>query len=122
MGFEEYFGLGILQPMIEEDEQLSFGLAIGEEQTDAQAASGVVNTCHQDLLEPNKATLQEIGRLEEHRVSSQMSGDILEMVVHPSLGRPIDEVRANAQIAGRAARHSESNPLNEYIDRACSIA
>lgn len=37
------------------------------------------------MLEHDKAALQEIGKLEEHKDSSQMSGDILELEVHPSM-------------------------------------
>lgn len=112
---------GRLVPHVElmmEDEQLPFGPAIGEEKTDAQAACTVVDTCHQEVLEPNKETLQEIGRLEEHIDSSQMSGDILEMLVHPSMGLPIDEVQIGAVAASRVV-YIGRNPLEEYIYRAC---
>jgi len=43
------------------------------------------------------------------------------MVVHPSLRRPTNEVRVDAQATHRAAVLSGSNPLQEYIDRACNI-
>lgn len=42
------------------------------------------------------------------------------MVVHPSLDQPTDEVRVDAKGVGRVVGLSGSNPLQEYIDRACS--
>lgn len=65
--------------------------------------------------------LQEDVRLEEHGVSSQMMEDLLEIVKHPSLGLPIDEVQIEAMEGSKAAIFPSSNPLQEYIDRVCSI-
>lgn len=58
--------------------------------------------------------------MEEHEVSSQMSEDILEVVVHPFVGLPIDEVQIAVVAASKTATFSGSNPLQGYIDRACS--
>lgn len=46
----------------------------------------------------------------------------MEMVGHPSLGRPIDEVQIGAVAANRAVIFLGRNPLKEYIDRACSTS
>lgn len=62
------------------------------------------------MLDIDRVVLQEASRQQE----------LLEMVVHPSLGQPTDEVRVVAQAASRAAGLSVSSPLQEYIDRTCS--
>ena len=62
-----------VEPMIEEDEQPSFGSTIDEEQIDAQTTNRVIlfaDTCHQEMLEPDMIDLQEVVRLEELGVSN----------------------------------------------------
>jgi len=76
-----------------------------------------IDTCPQEMLEHDKTIWQEIGGLEERGVSYQAR----EMVVHPSLGLPIDEVQTGVAAASRAATFSGKSPLQEYIDRTCSI-
>lgn len=49
-----------------------------------------------------------------------MREDLLEMVVHSSLGLPIDEVQIGAVVANRAAAFPGNIPLQESIDRACN--
>lgn len=41
--------------------------------------------------------------------------------MHPSLGLPIDEVQIDAVVANKAATYIGTNPLQEFLDRACSI-
>jgi len=48
-----------------------------------------------------------------------MSGDILEMVVHPSMGLPIDEAQIGAVAASRVAVYTGGTPPEEYMYRAC---
>ena len=79
------------------------------------------DTCPQEVRGFNEIDLHEVGRLKEHGVLSQMGVDIFDMVAHPSLDRPTDEVQVLAQTAGRATVLSGSNPLQEYMDRDCSI-
>lgn len=101
-----------VEPMIE-DEQTPLGPAIGVEQTDVQAVSREVafaNTRPQETLEIDRIVWQEDSRRQE----------LLKMVVHPSLGRTIDAVPADAWAVGRVVIHFENNPYQEYIDRACS--
>lgn len=111
-----------IEPMIEKDEQLFFGPIIGKEQTKAQISSRVVvlaNTVHQEVLEPDRIVLQKVGTLEKRGVSGQMQ-DCLEMMVHSSLGLPIDELQTSVMEASRAAVLLGNSPLQEYIDKACS--
>lgn len=42
------------------------------------------------------------------------------MVVHPSLGLPIDEVQTHIVVASKVATYSGSIPLQEFINRACN--
>jgi len=96
-----------------EDEQTPLGPIIEVEQIDVQATSSEVvfaDICRQEVLEIDNVVLQEASRRQE-----------LDMVVHPSLGLPIEEVQTNIVAASKAAIYSGSNPLQEFIDRACNI-
>lgn len=104
-----------VEPLVEEDEKPSFGPTIDEEQTYAQIANKVVvlaDTCHQEVLESDRLFWQGVGRIEE----------MLEMVMHPSLGLPIDEVKIGAVAASRAIIFPRHNPLQEYINRTCGTS
>lgn len=78
--------LGVhIEPVMEEDLQPPLGLAIDEVQTYVQIVGRVTvftDTCPQDILGIDRVVLPEDSRRQV----------LLEMVVHPSLGRPIDEV------------------------------
>jgi len=64
------------------------------------------------VLEPNRAALQEVGKLEERGVSCRTR----ELMVHPYLDLPIiDAIAASGTVV-----FPGSNPLQEYIVRACS--
>lgn len=99
-----------VEPMLEEDEQP----IIDEEAV-------FTTTCHQEVLELDRIDLQDVCRLEERGVFSQMRENPFEMMVHSSFGQPTDEVSVDALVAGRATVLSGSSPLQEYIDKACSI-
>ena len=51
-----------------------------------------------------------------------MREDFLEMVVHPSLGPPIDDTQIGAVAANRAVVFLGCNHLQDNIDRACSTS
>ena len=53
-------------------------------------------------------------------LGSAMEEEMLEMVVHPYLGQPIDEVSVDAYTVSRTAVLSRSNTFQEYIYGACS--
>lgn len=107
-----------VESMIEEDEQSSFAPGIDEEQTNAQTTSRVVvfaGTCRQGVLESDRIVLQEVGRLEKHGDPCQMR----EMVVHSSLGLPIDELQTDATTTNKVATFLGNNPPQGYIGKAC---
>lgn len=61
------------EPMMEDDEPLSFGPAIDEEQADIRTTRRVAvfsNTCPHEVRVLDGIALHEVGRLEEHGVSS----------------------------------------------------
>jgi len=81
--------------MMEEDRQPPLGSAIDEEQTNVQIGNGVVvlaDTCSQEVLEVDRVVLREASIWQGHGVIDQRREELLEMVVHPSLGQPTDEV------------------------------
>ena len=53
------------------------------------------DTCPQEMLEYDRIVWYAIGGLEECGVSYQAK----EMIVHPSLGLPIDEVQTDVVVA-----------------------
>lgn len=58
-----------VDPMMEEDDQLSFGPSIGEKKKYSQTTNMVVilvDTYCQEVLELDRIVLQEVGKLEEH--------------------------------------------------------
>lgn len=82
------------EPVLGEDEQQYFGPAICEEWIDIQTASEVVvfvDTCW-EMLDLDRVVLQETSRCEEHGVSDQRREELLEIVVHPSLGLSINDM------------------------------
>ena len=78
------------------DVRLTLGSTIEEEQTNARASSmvTVVSDTHpQDMLEVDGIVLWEASRQQEYDISDHEREELLEMVEHPSLGRPTDEVQ-----------------------------
>lgn len=73
------------------------------------------------MLGSNRTILQVMSRPEEYGAFRQMREDLLEMVIHPSLGLPTDEAPIGAMVANKAKVFPGNNPLQEYIDRACNI-
>lgn len=65
--------------------------------------------------------LQVTSGLMEHGVYGQMREALLEIVVPPYLGLPIDEVQVDTVVARKSAVFIGGSPLQEYIDNACNM-
>lgn len=72
-------------------------------------------------LRPDKTILQMMSGLVEHGVSNQMRETHLKIVAHPSFGLPTNEVQVDVVAASKAVVFLCHNPLQEYIDKVCSM-
>lgn len=109
-----------VEPVMMEGEQLPLALVIDGDQIEVQTIGRVTvfaDTCPQGMLEYDRTVWQEIGGLEECGASYQSR----EVAVHTSLGLPIDEVQIDVVGARQATIFLGCNPLQDYIDRACSM-
>lgn len=99
-----------IEPMMEEEEKTPLGPTIGGEQA-ATREVVFADIGHQEVLELDRTFLQVTSRPEEYGAFRQMTEDFLEMVVHPSLGLPTDELPIGAVAANRAIVFPGNNPL-----------